>query len=101
MGKQLNSSDQIKSNVTLRDIARELDVSHATVSLALRDHARISVETRLRVRMKADEMGYRQDPMLSALSHYRSARREIPRQTALAWINPILRLTRELIRIRR
>lgn len=82
-------SEDLKKSVTLRDIARELDISHATVSLALRDHARISACTRERVKRKADEMGYSHDPMLSALSYYRKNRKENPRQTVLAWINPL------------
>ncbi len=75
-------------NVSMRDIARELDISHVTVSLALRDNPRISEATRLRVKQKADEMGYRSDPMLSALSRYRISSKENPRQAVLAWINP-------------
>jgi DNA-binding LacI/PurR family transcriptional regulator len=80
------SSD--KGSVTMRDIARELDISHATVSMALRDHARITETTRDRVKKKAREMGYHKDPILSALSHYRNASKDTARQTALAWINP-------------
>jgi DNA-binding LacI/PurR family transcriptional regulator len=75
--------------VTLRDIARELGVSHVTVSLALRDHPRISKTTKERVRKKAEEMGYHPDPMLSALSHYRLTSKEKPKQAQLAWINPL------------
>lgn len=75
--------------VTLRDIARELGVSHVTVSLALRNHPRISEATRLRVKQKAAEMGYHPDPMLSALSHYRLNSKEKPAQATLAWINPL------------
>ncbi|WP_372807728.1 LacI family DNA-binding transcriptional regulator [Pontiella sp.] len=76
-------------SVTLRDIAKELGISHVTVSLALRDHPRISAATKLRVQQKADEMGYHPDPMLSALSHYRLSNQEKPVQATLAWINPL------------
>ncbi len=75
--------------VTLRDIAKELGISHVTVSLALRDHPRISEATRQRVKQKAEEMGYHPDPMLSALSHYRLTSKEKPIQATLAWINPL------------
>lgn len=75
--------------VTLRDIAAELGVSHVTVSLALRDHPRISAATRKRVKQKAEEMGYHPDPMLSALSHYRLTSKEKPVQATLAWLNPL------------
>ena len=43
-----------RPRVPLRDIARELGVSHVTVSLALRNHPRISEATRSRVQLKAD-----------------------------------------------
>ncbi|MDF7798627.1 LacI family DNA-binding transcriptional regulator [Pontiellaceae bacterium B1224] len=78
-----------KRSVTLRDIARELGISHVTVSLALRNHPRISDVTKKRVKAKAEEMGYHPDPMLSALSHYRLTSKEKPQQAALAWINPL------------
>ncbi|WP_372795045.1 LacI family DNA-binding transcriptional regulator [Pontiella sp.] len=74
--------------VTLRDIARELDISHATVSMALRDNPRISGDTKERVKQKAEEMGYAPDPALAALSHYRQASRDNPRSAVLAWIHP-------------
>lgn len=76
-----------KQSISLRDIARELDISHATVSLALRSNPRISAVTQIRVKEKADEMGYHPDPMLSALSHYRKTCKERPRQAILAWIH--------------
>ncbi len=82
------SDSNIKRNVSLRDIASELGISHATVSLALRDHERISGVTKERVKRKAEEMGYVPDPTLSALSHYRKTSKKKPRTAALAWINP-------------
>ena len=44
--------------VSLKDIAAECGVSIATVSKALNDHSDIGVETKNRVRKKANEMGY-------------------------------------------
>lgn len=85
--KSTTAASEEKGNVTLRDIARELGISHAAVSLALRNDARISEATRIRVKNKAEEMGYRQDPMLSALSHYRVASKKARRQSVLAWVN--------------
>ena len=85
-----HSSDDVpRKQVTLRDIAREMGISHVTVSLALRDHPRISEATRARVKKKAKEMDYHPDPMLSALSHYRLTSREKPVQATLAWLNPL------------
>lgn len=82
----MNSSDA-KSRVTLRDIAKKLGVSHTTVSRALQDAPRFSKELRERVRQTAAEMGYRPDPMLSALQQYRRSRSKLPITAALAWIN--------------
>lgn len=73
--------------VTLRDIGKALGVSHSTVSLALRNHPRISEKMRLKVQKAAEEMGYRPDPMLSALATYRRGRVDQPINASLAWIN--------------
>lgn len=73
--------------MTVRDIARRLNVSHATVSRALRDDRRISTEMREKIRQTADEMGYRPDPMLMALAHYRRSNATTPISAELAWIN--------------
>jgi len=44
--------------VTIRDIAREVGVSDATVSLSLSEHPRISKKTREKVRKVADRLNY-------------------------------------------
>lgn len=44
--------------ITIRDIARVLDTTHATVSRALNDHPKISAETKRRVREAAAQLGY-------------------------------------------
>ena len=46
------------ADVTIRDIADELGMSHATVSRALNDHAAISAPTKTRVREAAQRLGY-------------------------------------------
>ncbi len=76
------------NRVTIYDVAAALGVSHTTVSMSLRNNPRISEATRKRVLEKAEEMGYRPDPMLSALSSYRAAKQDKPAQATLAWINP-------------
>ena len=53
--------------VTLRDIASACGCTTATVSLALRDHPRLSDATKQKVREMAQTLGYRRHPMLSAL----------------------------------
>ncbi len=73
--------------VTLRDVAKKLDVSHVTVSLALRSHPSIPKSRQEEVRRVADEMGYRPDPLLSSLAVYRSRTRPARIQSALCWLN--------------
>ena len=72
--------------ITQRDIALKAGVGHTTVSLALRDHPKISVETKQRIVGVARDLGYMPDPMLSALAMYRSGRRENAFQGTLAWL---------------
>jgi DNA-binding LacI/PurR family transcriptional regulator len=69
---------------TLKDIAADLGVDVSTVSKALKNHPAIAAATRERVRARAAALGYRPDPLLSAL-----ARRRTTRQisgAALGWI---------------
>ncbi len=56
-----------KRKVTLKDIARELSITPATVSKALRDFNDISEETKLRVKEKCKEMGYRPNILARSL----------------------------------
>ena len=44
--------------VTIKDIAKVADVSHSTVSRALRDHPTIALETITRIKIIAADMGY-------------------------------------------
>jgi DNA-binding LacI/PurR family transcriptional regulator len=55
------------SPVTLRTLATQLGVSHATVSMALRNHPLISTATRERVQAHARKMNYRGNILVSAL----------------------------------
>jgi LacI family transcriptional regulator len=71
----------------MKEIADKFGVSHATVSLALRNHPRISIKLREKIREKALEMGYQPDPLLTVLAHYRHNRAQSPVQAAIAWIN--------------
>ena len=72
---------------SMRDIARRLNVSHATVSMALRDNPRISEKRRAEVRKVAEEIGYVPDPMLSSLVAYRQGKHSKPVVSTLAWVN--------------
>ena len=62
-----------KRPVTLQDIADQAKVSKMTVSLALRADKSISPATRERILHIAAALGYRRDPLLSALSRRRKA----------------------------
>ncbi|MEI6892814.1 MAG: LacI family DNA-binding transcriptional regulator [Pontiella sp.] len=81
-------ANQGSRRITHSDIAKALGVSQMTISLALRNHPRISEATRNRVHAKAAELNYHPDPMLSALSSYRLSNQKKIRQATLAWINP-------------
>lgn len=48
--------------ITLKEIAHQLNLSHTTVSRALKNHPRISQETKEKVKKLAKEMGYIQNP---------------------------------------
>jgi LacI family transcriptional regulator len=61
----------------MRDIGRALGVSIATVSRALADSPRVKPETLQRVKAKAAELGYQQDPALGSLNAYREGRRKV------------------------
>jgi len=50
-----------KKKITIQDIARELNTTISTVSRALRDHPRISVETREKIKKYALEHDYQPD----------------------------------------
>jgi len=56
---------------TLADVAKKVGVHVTTVSLALRNHPRLPLATRERIKKAAEKMGYRPDPFLQALVAYR------------------------------
>lgn len=72
---------------TLRDIARKLGVSHVTVSLAIRNHPRISVERRREVLRAVKEMEYVPDPLFGQLAAYRQNRTAEKIHSSIAWVN--------------
>ncbi len=83
----LPKPDSRPARVSLRDIAKRIGVSHVTVSLALREHPRISLVVRQKIRQAAEEMGYRPDPMLTALANYRKGKSTAPTTASIGWIN--------------
>jgi LacI family transcriptional regulator len=75
-----------QKRITMSDVARAAKVHQTTVSLALRNDPRLPRETRARIRELAESMGYRPDPMLSALNLYRSSRDRAKSQPSMAFI---------------
>src|SRR5882724_6608619 len=74
---------------TLRSIAREVGVSHATVSMALRNHPLISAKTRQRVRRVADRLGYRPDPEVAKLMHHLRLKHKARFQSTIAALSTV------------
>ena len=67
--------------MTIRELARVAGVSHTTVSRALHDSPRLSVETRERIQALARERGYKPHPLVSKLMTQLSQIRTIRRST--------------------
>jgi LacI family transcriptional regulator len=76
----------MKTRITITDVAKRAGVHYTTVSMALRNHPRLPLATRERLRALAQEMGYRPDPMLHALIDYRTQRTPERRMTTLAFV---------------
>lgn len=72
--------------ITLRDLAIELWVSHATVSRALRNDARITPAVRQKVQRLADKRGYQRDPKLAELMTHLRRGKDRAHQGSLAWV---------------
>lgn len=70
---------------TLQDVAIQAGVHRTTVSLALRDHPRIPLETRERVKAAAARLGYQINPLVAALMQSRRLGRAVKHVT-LAYV---------------
>jgi len=75
-----------EKKVTIKDIAERAGVHFNTVSGALRNARGYSAETCRRIQALAADMGYQSDPMLKALSRYRSRSRRDAKGTPLALV---------------
>lgn len=74
------------TKITIRDIAKFLEVHHSTVSRALKNDRRLPEKTRELVHQAAKQLGYQPDPMLSALMAYRSRKLIVRDKVTLAWV---------------
>ncbi len=54
---------------TIRDLAKALGVSKSTVHYALQNNPKLATRTRLKVQAAAARLGYRHNPVVSALTH--------------------------------
>ncbi len=75
-----------KKAITLTDIARRAGVSVMTVSRALRQQANTSPATIRKIQDIANELGYRPNPLVSALMTYRRAARPVKAHLNLAFL---------------
>ena len=57
----------MSQKITIHDIARVLELTSGTVSRALNDHPRISIETKRLVKEKATELNYQRNKIASSL----------------------------------
>ena len=62
----------MSKDVTIYDLARELNLSPATISRGLKNNKRISRETTKKILAKAEEMGYRHNNFASSLRKQKS-----------------------------
>lgn len=73
--------------VTVRDIAARVGLHFTTVAMALRNSAKVAPSTAAHIREIAREMGYRPNPMVSALMAQQRARKQPNFSTVLAYIS--------------
>jgi LacI family transcriptional regulator len=71
----------------MQDIAQDVGVTKAAVSLALKNHPSISEARRKQIHEAAARLGYRPNAMATALAHHRHQSHVQPVQAALALIN--------------
>jgi len=75
----------VGEKVTLQDLAKRAGVHRSTVSLALRDHPRISSTVRRRIQSLATSMGYRVNPLVAALMQSRRTGQSV-KHVVLAYV---------------
>ncbi|HWL54604.1 MAG TPA: LacI family DNA-binding transcriptional regulator [Chthoniobacteraceae bacterium] len=84
----MNKNDRVSpARVTQKQIAALAAVHRTTVCLALSDSPRIPAATKKRVLKIARELGYRPDPMLSALAVYRKSNSPVSYRATIGWIS--------------
>lgn len=74
---------------TMREIAGVVGFSSMTVSLALRDSPKISMETKKRIKAAAKSMGYLPDPQVAKLMQYLRSRTKPRYQSTLCAVSSV------------
>ncbi len=74
------------TRITMATVAARAGVHTTTVSLALRNHPSLPLETRQRLQELAADMGYQRDPALTALVAYRRGSRPTKGNPLLAYV---------------
>jgi DNA-binding LacI/PurR family transcriptional regulator len=74
---------------TLRVIAQQAGVTHATVSMALRNHPLISTATRRKVQRVAAKLGYTPDPQVAKLMQHLRLKHKPKFQSTLAAVTTL------------
>ncbi len=75
------------NRISIRDIARAVGLHYTTVSMALRNSPLLKKETKEKIQAAAVKLGYKPDPMLTALTVYRQSKRKASFHAVIAWIN--------------
>jgi len=76
----------MEKRVTMREIAERAGLHYSSVSLALRNDARIPAKTCQRIQKLAAKMGYAPDATLGALAAYRNSLRPHTVRSELAYL---------------
>lgn len=76
-----------ESRVSMLDIARAVGLHQTTVSLALRHHPRIPEATRRKILAAAERLGYRPNPLVSALMASRRRRGRGEVQAVIGYVS--------------
>lgn len=75
----------VPESPTLQDVADKLGIHRTTVSLALRDYPRLALATRRKVQETARKMGYRPNPLVTALMRSRRSGKSV-KHVVLAYV---------------
>jgi LacI family transcriptional regulator, galactose operon repressor len=76
----------VSTTVTLKDVAREAAVSLMTVSRALRRDPKVSPSLQKKIQQIASRLGYRPNPLVSALMSYRRAGKPVHYDLKLGFV---------------